>query len=96
MATPQEACHDGYAGSVAWLPGQRLSHGRQRQRVVDVRVAERIVGRHADVPGVMLLCPHSLQQSNTGLNIRKHGCLQYCLHAVSCFESKTWHLHARH
>ena len=61
MAPAEEACHNGYAGRVAWLPGQRLAHCRQRQGVVDVRIAERIIGRHADVPGVMLLCPHSLQ-----------------------------------
>lgn len=61
MAPAEEACHYGYAGHIAWLPGQCLSHCWQRQRIVHIRVAECVISRHANVPGIVLLCAHSLQ-----------------------------------
>jgi hypothetical protein len=60
MAATEEACHDWNTRRIACLPSQCLAHCRQRQRIIDIRIAEGIIGCHTNVPGVVLLCPHPL------------------------------------
>lgn len=62
VAAAQKPRDDRHARRLPGLPGQCFPHRRQRQRVVHVGVAERVVGRDADVPGVVLLRPHALHQ----------------------------------